>query len=103
MQEKSLGFYKMSITDQEIFLEVSNPDFDEVVDRLEGKSQTKEERIQRVNRMRHLRKQAAREHAMSLDSWEGNVMESSLVIGGRRIIKFVQEWKERRRKKMVLQ
>ena len=45
MQEKSLAFYKMSTTDQEMFLELSRPDFDEVVDRLEVKSKTKEERI----------------------------------------------------------
>jgi hypothetical protein len=29
-------------------------------------------------------------------------MDSSLVIGGRRMIKFAQEWRERRRKQLLL-
>jgi len=52
--------------------------------------------------MRQLRKTTARQYAQSLDYWGDNVMDSSLVIGGRRMIKFAQEWRERRRKQLLL-
>jgi len=100
MQEKSLAFYKMNMTDQEMFLELSRPDFDEVVDRLEVKSKTKEDRIQRVDLMRKLRCKVDKKYCVFLDYWENNVMDSSLIIGGRVLIKFVREWRERMKKRI---
>jgi hypothetical protein len=101
MQEKSIAFYKLPTTDQELFLELSCPDFNEVVARLEGKSVTNEERIQRVELMRTLRRQQGKGVMDMLDHWDGYVMDSSLIVGAKTLVKFVIQWKERRRQRLI--
>ena len=52
MEENSLAFYKLNVTGKEHFYEISIPEFDKVIDRLEQKSNTKGEEIHNLEKMR---------------------------------------------------
>ena len=52
MHENTIAFFMLKTTEKEIYFEVSSPNFQEVIDRLESKGKTEEERIIKLHYMR---------------------------------------------------
>jgi len=99
MHESSLAFYKLNVTGKEYFYEINEPHFDKVINIIESKSNTERDKIHKVEQMREGRMTASTPFTEDLDMVQGRVFDSSMVIGGKIIMRFVTRWKEEQRKK----
>ena len=84
----------MELIDQEIFLELNDPEFQKVVNRLENKGIDID--ILKLNQMRNLRRKVNQKVRADLDIHDENVFDSSHVIGAFIIKRLYREKKERK-------
>ena len=86
----------MSPNEQEEWMEVSDADFQKVLNRLENKGNNDDPnmRILKLDEVRKLRMKTGikLKKLLFLGHDKGNVLDSSHLIGARRILRFVYEW-----------
>jgi hypothetical protein len=99
MIEGSLAFYKLDVTGKEHFYEINNPEFHKIVDHLEHKINTQDNKIQNLENMRENRTASASKYVDELDLFEGKTFDSSMVIGKKVIMRFFKRLKEKRLEK----
>ena len=83
--------------DFENFLEADDPNFQSVINRLENKGSS-DCKILKLNEVRKLRvKTGAKLKSKLLTSHDGDfILDSSVLFGARRILRFVREYKARK-------
>ena len=98
-------FANLSYIDKNTFFEINTPDFNDVVKSIEVKGARKEKIILKLANMIALRRRIALQNKKWIDQYEDNVIDSSLVIGARCILRFIKYQREKfrqRKRRMTL-
>ena len=95
-------FGNLSYIDKNTFFEINTPDFNDVVKSIEVKGARREKVILKLANMLALRRRIALQNKKWIDQYEDNVIDSSLVVGARCILRFIkfkrEKFRQRRRR-----
>ena len=99
--EGSRQFDDLSLSDQELWLEVNDENFQPVINRMEHKGLTADDNILKLSEMRRLRRKRGKQHRAAIDIYGKNVIDSSVIRGAQAILRFVEARQEGRKQRRV--
>ena len=97
IERESEEYWELDIIDQEVILEVSDPNFQKVIDRLESKGKSGNLMILKLNEVRKLRTKRGQrfKNMMDLSKDGQHVVDSQVLAAAQRIEEFLLYKRER--------